>query len=83
MHNACMSTSITIRNVPDEVRDELAERAARKGQSLQAYLVDLLTNMSESVDRDLLMERIRARKEASGVVLSYEDIIDAVDHGRR
>jgi plasmid stability protein len=78
-----MSTSITIRNVPDEVRDELAERAARKGQSLQAYLVDLLTNMSESVDRDLLMERIRARKEASGVVLSYEDIIDAVDHGRR
>lgn len=83
MHNACMATSITIRNVPDEVRDELAERAARKGQSLQAYLVDALTEMSTRVDVDLLMERIRARKEASGVVLSYEDIRDAIDHGRR
>ncbi len=83
MHNACMVTSITIRNVPDEVRDELAERAARKGQSLQAYLVDALTEMSTRADVDLLMERIRARKEASGVVLSYEDILDAIDHGRR
>lgn len=83
MHNACMATSITIRNVPDEVRDELADRAARKGQSLQAYLMDLLTNASESLDKELLFERIRARKAASGVLLSDEEIVDAVHHGRR
>ncbi len=29
-----MSVAITIRNVPDEVRDELAARAARAGRSL-------------------------------------------------
>jgi plasmid stability protein len=31
-------TSITIRNVPDEVRDELAARARLSGRSLQEYL---------------------------------------------
>jgi hypothetical protein len=33
-----MSVDIIIRNVPDEVRDELAGRAARQGRSLQEYL---------------------------------------------
>ncbi len=33
-----MSVAITVRGVPDEVRDELAARAARAGQSLQEYL---------------------------------------------
>src|SRR5581483_6742011 len=36
-HNACMA-SITIRDVPDETRDELAARAARSGRWLQEYL---------------------------------------------
>jgi plasmid stability protein len=33
-----MATSITIRNVPEEVRDELASRAALAGRSLQEHL---------------------------------------------
>jgi hypothetical protein len=33
-----MTTSITIRDVPDETRDELAARAALSGRSLQEYL---------------------------------------------
>jgi len=33
-----MPVNITIRNVPDEVRDELAARAARSGRSLQEFL---------------------------------------------
>ncbi|WP_396654373.1 FitA-like ribbon-helix-helix domain-containing protein, partial [Microbacterium sp.] len=33
-----MSVAITVRNVPDDVRDELASRAARSGRSLQEYL---------------------------------------------
>ena len=33
-----MSVAITIRDVPDETRDELAARAARAGKSLQEYL---------------------------------------------
>jgi plasmid stability protein len=37
-HNAAMPTSVTIRNVPDETRNELAARAALTGRSLQEYL---------------------------------------------
>ena len=33
-----MSTSITIAKVPDEVRDELAARAAVCGRSLEDYI---------------------------------------------
>ena len=32
-------TAITIRNVPEHVRDQLAARAARRGMSLQEYLL--------------------------------------------
>ena len=45
LQNSCIAAkltavpvAITIRDVPDEVRDELAARAARSGQSLQEYL---------------------------------------------
>ena len=34
--------AITIRDIPGEVRNELAARAARAGQSLQEYLRSLL-----------------------------------------
>jgi len=37
--------ALTIRNVPDEVRDELAARAARSGRSLQGYLAAALTDV--------------------------------------
>jgi plasmid stability protein len=33
-----MSVQITIRDVPDAVRDELAARAALQGKSMQEYL---------------------------------------------
>lgn len=38
--------ALTIRNVPDEVRDELAARAARSGRSLQGYLAAALTDLA-------------------------------------
>lgn len=34
--------ALQIRDVPDEVRDVLAERARARGQSLQAYLLALV-----------------------------------------
>ena len=41
-----MAVAITIRNVPHEVRDELAARAARSGRSLQEYLLRQLTDLA-------------------------------------
>ena len=41
-YHACMSSLLQIRDVPDEARRELKARAAAKGQSLNAYLLDLI-----------------------------------------
>ena len=38
--------SITIRDVPQEVRDELASRAAASGRSLQEYLAQALDDLA-------------------------------------
>jgi hypothetical protein len=43
MYSACMAVALQIRDVPEPVRDLLAARAAAKGQSLQAYLLALVT----------------------------------------
>jgi antitoxin FitA len=51
--------SITIRNVPEETRDELAARAARSGRSLQEYLLAALTNLAGRPDVRTVMERAR------------------------
>lgn len=37
-----MTVALQIRNVPDEVRDALVERASQLGQSTQAFLLDLV-----------------------------------------
>lgn len=37
-----MTVNMQIRNVPEEVRDRIAERAASKGQSIQAYLLEMV-----------------------------------------
>jgi len=83
MHNACMATSITIRNVPDETRDELAARAARSGRSLQEYLRGEMIGLASRTDIDTLLARVEARKRASGSTLSPERIIEHRDAARR
>ena len=39
--------AIQIRDVPDATRDELAAQAKARGQSLQAYLLDVLTERAD------------------------------------
>jgi antitoxin FitA len=75
--------SITIRNVPSEVHDELAARAARSGQSLQEYLLATLTDLTRRPDVRTVLERARARVEATGSGLASEQILEALDEGRR
>ena len=78
-----MATSITIRNVPDEARDELAARAARSGRSLQEYLRAELIGLAEKPDVGLLLERVAARKKATGSRLESENILAHRDADRR
>jgi hypothetical protein len=52
--------AIQIRDVPDAMRDELAAQAKARGQSLQAYLLDVLKERADAGhNRRLLTEWAR------------------------
>ena len=76
-------TSITVRNIPDEVRDELAARAARAGRSLQEHLRGELIEMASRPTLDEVLGRIRRRKELTGTVVDPELILADLDADRR
>jgi plasmid stability protein len=75
--------SITIRNVPDRDRDELASRAARSGRSLQEYLRKELIDLANRPDPDALARRISERKHRTSTTLSAAKILEHRDAGRR
>jgi antitoxin FitA len=78
-----MSMSITVRDVPDETRNELAARAALAGRSLQEYLRAKLIELAGQPDAEALVARIRARKAAHPVSLPAEQILADRDADRR
>lgn len=77
-----MSVTITVRNVPDEVRDELAARAAKSGRSLQEYLSSELARLASmpSAREAVAQARLNTLSYPS---LTMRDIVEAVDEGRR
>ena len=75
--------SITIRDVPQEARNELAARAARSGRSLQEYLRGQLVELAERPDKSEVLERMRKRVEQGGVSLTVEEILEAKDADKR
>lgn len=75
--------SITVRDVPDDARDELAARAARSGRSLQEYLRKELIDLASRPDPDALAGRIVERKQRTSTKLSASKIIEHRDAGRR
>jgi len=75
--------SITVRNVPDEVRDELASRAARAGRSLQEHLRAELIELASKPTVDELVATVRARKQATGSRLSATRILAHRDEDRQ
>lgn len=75
--------SITIRDVPDQARDELAARAAGSGRSLQEYLRAQLIELAERPDPRALVDRIRERKRHTAKGLSTSTILSYRDDDRR
>lgn len=67
--------SITVRDVPDDTRDELAARAARSGRSLQEYLRAELIDLAGRPDPEELMARVRERKRTTGTRLPAGKIV--------
>lgn len=78
-----MGVAITIRDVPPEVRDELAARAARAGQSLQEYLRGFLVSTVSKPTAADVIARARGRIAATGATVSAEAILAARDAERR
>jgi plasmid stability protein len=78
-----MGVVITIRDVPDGVRDELAARAARSGKSLQEYLRGMFVDSAARPPVEDVIARARARVAATGARADLAAIIAARDADRR
>jgi antitoxin FitA len=79
-----MAVQITIRDVPEKVRDELAARAALQGKSMQEYLRAELERLAGKPSVKVWLERVRKRKRASQSRVSTRRILEVLreDKGR-
>jgi plasmid stability protein len=78
-----MAVQITIRDVPEKVRDELAARAALQGKSMQEYLRMELERMAARPSVEAWLEQVRKRLRASQTRVSTAQILKARDADRR
>jgi hypothetical protein len=75
-----MASPLQIRNVPEEARRVLKARAAARGESLNSYLLDLI---SREVARPTVAEVLeRASRRAERLDASAVDAIDEARAGR-
>lgn len=77
-----MPVQITIRRVPEKVRDELAARAALRRQSMQEFLRQELERIASRPSLDDWLQRVRERKEAAGTRVRPSSILRARDADR-
>jgi plasmid stability protein len=78
-----MPINITIRNIPQEVRDELAGRAALEGKSMQEYLRSELIKLATSPNVTDWVNAVAERKAHYGSRVSATKILKARDADRR
>jgi plasmid stability protein len=80
-HNAIMP-SITVRNVPEDVRAELASRAARAGRSLQEHLRAELIELARKPSVEEVLAGARARTRTTSSRLQAARIVEHRDADR-
>ncbi len=78
-----MTIQITIRDVPEKIRDELAARAALQGKSMQGYLRAELERLATHPSVDAWLEQVRKRKRASLTRVASRQILKDRDSDRR
>jgi plasmid stability protein len=78
-----MAIQITIRDVAEKTRDELAARAALQGKSMQEYLRAELERLATRPSVDAWLEQVRKRKRASKTRVSSSQILENRDADRR
>jgi plasmid stability protein len=78
-----MPIQITIRDVPEKVRDELAARAALQGKSMQEFLRAELERLAARPSVDAWLQQVRKRKRATQTRVSSRQILQNRDTDRR
>ena len=78
-----MGVQINIRDVPENVRDELAARAAFQGKSMQEFLRTELERLATRPSIDAWLEQVRRRKRAAQSRISCKQILDNKSSDRR
>jgi len=78
-----MAVQITIRNVPEKVRNELAGRAAAQGKSMQEFLREELERLAARPTIGAWLEQVQRRKRASRSRVSAAGILEHRDADRR
>lgn len=78
-----MSVQITIRGVPEDVRDKIAARAAAKGESMQEYLRGELVRLVAKPSIEEWLKDVRANKRAMKNSVTTEEILRARDADRK
>ncbi|OMH24729.1 hypothetical protein BKD30_07625 [Tersicoccus phoenicis] len=73
-------THLQIRDVPDDVRVVLAERARERGQSLNMYLREVVVREASFAANRVLIDDVVARRGRSS--FTAEDVLAARDAGR-
>jgi antitoxin FitA len=81
--NAVMAVQITIRDVPEQVRDELASRAALQGKSMQEYLRGELARIAARPSVDTWLASVRERKVAAATRVEASTILSARNADRK
>lgn len=78
--DAVRMVALQIRDVPEELRDRLAAIAEERGQSLQAYLFDLVRDEVRRRDNLAVLERFS--RSAYGTRLAAGDVMDVLRTAR-
>ncbi len=78
-----MSVTLTIRDVPEVVRDLLSQEARERGQSLQAFLLSVLRRQASfSRNRRVLAEIDRDLEAGGGAGPDAPDAAEVIDQAR-
>ena len=80
---AGMGVQITIRDVPEDVRDELAARAALEHKSMQEYLKGELERLAARPSIHAWIAGVRERRRTAGRRVSVRRILQQRDADRR
>ena len=72
--------ALQIRDVPDDIRQTLAERASHRGQSLQSFLLKLVTDEANRSANAAIVARFANRDDGSS--LSAADMSNVIDQAR-